>query len=180
MTRMRSATVLKVLAAAALFLALALGLTAYRAFRKALAVRIERAAEVEAAAARPAAAARLAAALSERRLALVAEKESHAVAGAFQRGLGAEALEGYRRAQGDPSVLREAEKALAADAPPDSDADIAFLRAIRTLRTEAARMPVLTKPEPPAEARTSRNRLLWAAGAALAASALAYTAGRAA
>lgn len=180
MACMRSATVLKVLAAAALIVALAFGLAAHRAFREALAVRIERAAAIEAAAARPAAAAQLAAALAERRLALVTEKESRAVAGAFQRGLGAEALNGYRRAQGDPSVLREAEKALAANIPPDSDTDIAFLRAIRTLRTEAARMPVLTKPEPPAAARSSRNRLLWAAGAALAASALAYAAGRAA
>lgn len=175
---MRAGPILKVLAAAAFLIALAFGFAAYGSFRSALAERIERAAAIEAAAARPGAAAGLAAALAEKRLALVTEKESHAVAAAFRRGFGAEALEHYRRARGDSSVLREAEKALAAEGPPDSDEDIAFLRAIRALRAEASGAPRLTAPLPPPSARQARNRLLWSAASALAACALAYAAGR--
>jgi len=177
---MRGTAVLKVLAAAALLAALAFGAAAYRSFRTALAARIERAASIEAAATRPAAAARLAAALSERRLALVSENESRAVSGAFRRGFGADALEAYRKAGGEVSVLREAEKALATEGTPDPEGDVAFLRAIRALRAETARLPALAEPEPPASAREGRGRLLWAAAAALAGSALAYAAGRAA
>ncbi len=175
---MRAARIWTTGAAAAFLGAVSFGTAAYLSFREALSARIERAVRIEASAAKPGAAARLAAALAERRLALVSEEESRAVAGAFRRGFGSDALEAYRKAGGDPAVVREAEAALSAEKPAGSAGDVAFLRAIRKLREEASRMPVPAPPEPPASAAKAKGRLLWAGACALLASFLAFLAGR--
>ena len=139
-----------------------LALAAFLSFRSAVAARLDHAEALEAAAVRPAAAARLAEELLAHRLALVSESESRAVSGAFRRNAGAEALDAYRRAQGDA--------ALAAG-------DVAFLRAIRGLRSEAAKSPVPSRPEPPASAARG-GRFFLGAAAAAAAAFLAFAAGR--
>jgi hypothetical protein len=168
------------LALAASLAALAAGLLAHLAFRAALSTRIENAARVEAAVARPGAAARLAASLAERRLALVAEKDSTAVSGAFRSETGKAELEAYRRAGGSKDVIREAEKALSAEKPAGPEDDVPFLRAVRRLREEAAQMPVPARPEAPASAGAAGRRLLWAGVAGIAAVLLAHASGRAA
>ncbi|MFN2387345.1 MAG: hypothetical protein ABR576_13845 [Thermoanaerobaculia bacterium] len=177
---MRARRILELLALAALLAGLGFGISAYLAFRQALSARLDRAAAIEAAVTRPGAAARLASALAERRLALVTEKESTAVSGAFRRETGAPELEAYRKAGGDPSVAREAEKALAAKKPAEPEGDVAFLRAMRRLREEAERMPVPARPVPPVSAGAAGRRLLWVGVAAVAAALLARAAGRAA
>jgi len=154
-----------------------LALAAFLSFRSAVAARLDHAQALEAAAVRPAAAARLAEELLAHRLALVSESESRAVSGAFRRNAGAEALDAYRRAQGDAALAEEARKALAAERSPEPVGDIAFLRAVRGLRSEAAKAPVPSPPEPPASAARG-GRLLLAAAAAAAAAFLAFAAGR--
>lgn len=175
---MRLAALWKILAGGSLLAAAVLGFLSDRAFRSALAARLDRAEEIEAAAARPAAAARLASALAEHRLSLVTESESQAVSAAFRRQAGGDALEGYRRTRGSDAVIREAETALAAKRPPDDESEVAFLRAIRALREEAARAPVPRPIASPASAGEARRWLLWAGAAALAACLFAYAAGR--
>lgn len=177
---MRARRVLELSALAVLLTGVAFGISSYVAFRQALSARLDRALAIEAAATRPGAAARLASALAERRLALVTENESTAVSGAFRRETGTAELEAYRKAGGDPSVAREAEKALAASKPAEADGDVAFLRAMRRLREEAERMPVPARPLPPASAGAAGRRLLWFGAAAVAAALLARAAGRAA
>ena len=177
---MRARRVLELSALAVLLTGVAFGISSYVAFRQALSARLDRALAIEAAATRPGAAARLASALAERRLALVTENESTAVSGAFRRETGTAELEAYRKAGGDPSVAREAEKALAARKPAEADGDVAFLRAMRRLREEAERMPVPARPVPPASAGAAGRRLLWFGAAAVAAALLARAAGRAA
>ncbi|HVE65249.1 MAG TPA: hypothetical protein VNC59_01615, partial [Thermoanaerobaculia bacterium] len=112
------------------------------------------------------------------RLALVAEGDSRAVAGAFRRGAGEEALEAYRKAGGRAAVVEEAKRALAAAGSPDAAGDVAFLRAIRTLRAEAAGVPSPVRPEAPASARRAGWLLVWATVASVAAALFAYLAGR--
>ena len=175
---MRGEAALKILAAIAGIAAVALGLGAHFSFRSALSARLDRAASLEAAAVRPAAASRLAAELLAHRLALVSEGESRAVSGAFRQNAGAEALEAYRRAQGNAALSAEARKALEARAAPDPDADVAFLRAIRGLRREAAQVPSPARPDPPAPSRRAAWLLAWAAASAGAAALLAFAAGR--
>jgi hypothetical protein len=175
---MRWADTAKILAIAAGVAAAALALGAFLSFRAVLSARIDRAASLEAAAVRPAAAARLAAELAAHRLALVSEGESRAVAGAFRGAGGGEALEAYRKAGGSPALLDEARKALAAERAPDSSGDVAFLRAIRGLRTEAAHAPSPSRPEPPSSARRAGALLAVASLAGGTACLLAYAAGR--
>lgn len=172
--------ILGLLALTASLGAIGAGLFSYLAFRDALSARLDRAARVEAAAVLPGAAARLGAALAERRLALVTEDESTAVSGAFRRETGKAELEAYRRAGGSAEVIREAERALAATGPAGPDGDVPFLRAVRRLREDAARMPVPSRPEPPVSARTAGRRLLWACAAGITALLLAHASGRAA
>ena len=167
----------KVLAIAAGVAAAALALLAFLSFRTALSVRIDHAASLEAAAVRPAAAARLAAELSAHRLARVAEDESRAVSGAFRRAEGNDALETYRKAGGTPALAEEARKAIAAERN-DPAGDVAFLRAIRGLREEAAALPAIARPEPPASARRAGLLLFGATSTAVVAGLLAYAAGR--
>jgi hypothetical protein len=174
---MRWADAAKVLAIAAGVAAAALVLLAFLSFRAALSARIDHAASLEAAAVRPAAAARLAAELSAHRLARVTEGESRAVAGAFRRAEGDEALEAYRKAAGDPALAEEARRALAAEGT-DPAGDVAFLRAIRGLRDEAAALPAVARPEPPASARRAGVLLLAGVASAAAAAFCAYGAGR--
>jgi hypothetical protein len=168
----------KILSIGAGVIALALAAGSYLSFRAALAARIDRADSLEAAAIRPAAAARLAAELAAHRLALVSEGESRAVAGAFRAAGGGEALEAYRKAGGNPALLDEARKALAAERAPDSSGDVAFLRAIRGLRMEAAHAPARSRPEPPSSARRAAAFLTAASLAGGIACLLAYAAGR--
>lgn len=167
----------KILAIAAGVAAAALALGAFLSFRTALSARIDRVASLEAAVVRPAAAARLAAALAAHRLAQVSENESRAVSGAFRRAEGDDALEAYRKAAGSPALAEEAGKALAAERA-DPGGDIAFLRAIRGLRAEAAGVPTLSPPPPPSSAGRAGALLLAAAAAAAVAFLLAYSAGR--
>jgi hypothetical protein len=174
---MRWAGAAKILAIAAGVGAALLALLAFASFRAALSARIDRAATLEARAVRPAAAARLAAELAAHRLAQVSETESRAVAGAFRRAEGDDALEAYRRANGKPELVEEARKALAADRTEPAG-DVAFLRAIRGLREEAASLPPLARPEPPASARRAGGLLLGAAAVAVVAGLLAHAAGR--
>jgi len=174
----RAVTGAKILAIAAFLAAAGLALAALVSFRAALSARLDRAEDLHAVVVRPTAAARLSAALLERRLALVSEKESHAVAGAFRRAAAAEAVESYRRAGGDPKLVEEARRALEADISPDAAGDVALLRAIRGLRADAARAPSPSRPEPPASARKAGSLLLWSGAAAAAAALLAYTAGK--
>jgi hypothetical protein len=167
----------KISAIAAGAIAAALALASFVSFRAALSTKIDRAASLESAVVRPAAAARLAAELAVHRLARVSESESRAVSGAFRSAEGDAALEGYRKAGGSAALLEEATKALAAEGT-DAAADIAFLRAIRGLRSEAAETPVPARPELPSSARRAATLLLAAAAAAVAAGFLAYAAGR--
>jgi hypothetical protein len=155
-----------------------LALAAFLSFRAALTARLERAAALEAAAVRPAAAARLAAELLAHRLALVSESESRAVSGAFRRDAGAEALDAYRKADGNPALAEEARKALAAERSPEPVGDVAFLRAIRGLRSQAAKTPSPARPQSPASAARAGWLLLWAVAAAGIAGLLAFAAGR--
>ncbi|PYQ36488.1 MAG: hypothetical protein DMF55_04840, partial [Acidobacteria bacterium] len=87
------------------------------------------------------------------------------------------ALDAYRRAQGDAALAEEARKALAAERSPEPVGDVAFLRAIRGLRSEAAKSPVPSRPEPPASAARG-GRFFLGAAAAAAAAFLAFVAGR--
>jgi hypothetical protein len=174
---MRGRDTAKVAAIAAGVAAAALGLASFLSFRAALAARIDRVAELEGAAVRPAAAARLAAELAAHRLARVFEDESRAVAGAFRRAEGDVALEAYRRAGGSPALLEESRRALGAGRG-DPAGDVAFLRAVRGLRQEAAALPPLERPEPPASAGRAGMLLLLAGAFAAAGALLAYVAGR--
>jgi len=174
---MRWTDAAKVLAIAVGVVAGALLLLAFLSFRAALSARIDHAASLEAAAVRPAAAARLAAELSAHRLARVTEGESRAVAGAFRRAEGDQALEAYRKAAGNPALAEEARRALAAEGT-DPAGDVAFLRAIRGLRDEAASLRAIERPEPPASARRAGTLLLAAAASAAVAAFSAYAAGR--
>jgi hypothetical protein len=155
-----------------------LALAAFLSFRAALTARLERTAALEAAAVRPAAAARLAAELLAHRLALVSESESRAVSGAFRRDAGAEALDAYRKADGNPALAEEARKALAAERSPEPVGEVAFLRAIRGLRSQAAKTPSPARPQSPASAARAGWLLLWAVAAAGIAGLLAFAAGR--
>lgn len=175
---MRAGTTAKVLAAAAGILAAALAVAAFLSFRAALGVRLDRAHELEAAVVRPAAAARLAAELAAHRLALVSERESRAVAGAFRRAGADEALDAYRRAGGRASLLEESRRALSAGREPDPASDVAFLRAIRGLREEAAAVPLLERPDSPSSAARAGWLLVWAALASGGAALAAFFAGR--
>jgi hypothetical protein len=174
----RARTTAKILAAAAVVLGAALAITAFLSFRSALTVRLDRAQEVEANLVRPAAAGRLAAELTAHRLALVSEGESRAVAGAFRRADAEKALDAYRTAGGSPAIVEEARRALAADRAPDAASDVAFLRAVRALRTEAAGAPSPLRPEPPSSARRAGWLLSWGVAASVAAALLGYVAGR--
>ena len=174
----RAGTTAKILAAGAAILAGGLALAAFLSFRAALSTRLDRASELEAAVVRPAAAARLAAELSAHRLALVSEGDSRAVAGAFRRAGADEALEAYRRAGGRAALLEEARRALAAERGPDAASDVAFLRAIRGLRAEAAAVPPPARPDPPSSAARAGWLLVWATLASGAGALLAYLAGR--
>jgi hypothetical protein len=167
----------KISAIAAGAIAAALALASFVSFRAALSTKIDRAASLESAVVRPAAAARLAAELAVHRLARVSESESRAVSGAFRSAEGDAALEGYRKAGGSEALLEEATKALAAEGT-DAAADVAFLRAIRGLRAEAAGTPAPARPELPSSAGRAATLLLAAAAAAVAAGFLAYAAGR--
>lgn len=167
----------KIFALAGGAIAAALALASFVSFRAALSTKIDRAASLESAVVRPAAAARLAAELAVHRLARVSENESRAVAGAFRSAEGDAALEGYRKAGGSAALLEEATKALAAEGT-DASADVAFLRAIRGLRAEAAETPVPARPEPPSSAGRAATLLLAASAAAVAAGLLSYAAGR--
>jgi hypothetical protein len=175
---MRGAATLKILAAAAGIAAAGLGMASFLSFHGALSARLDRAASLEAAAVRPAAAARLAAELLAHRLALVSESESRAVSGAFRQTAGTTALEAYRNAQGNAALAEEARKALETGQAPEPEGDVAFLRAIRGLRREAAQVPSPARPEPPASARSAGWLLVWAAVAAGAAALSAFAAGR--
>jgi hypothetical protein len=172
----RAAGILSLLAVAA---AAALAIASYLSFKAALGARLDRAASLEAAAVRPALAARLAMELAAHRLALVSESESRAVAGAFRSTEGESALDAYRQAGGNPALVEEARKALAAERAPDATGDVAFLRAIRGLRAEAAQASVPARPEPPRSAARAGELLVGSVVAAGIASLLAYAAGRA-
>jgi hypothetical protein len=174
---MRAAGAAKVLGIGAGVAAAILALASFLSFRSALAARIDRAESLEGSVVRPAAAARLASELAAHRLAQVSEAESRAVSGAFRRTEGDAALEAYRRAGGDPGLAEEAKKALAADRT-DPAGDVAFLRAIRKLRGEAAQAPSPARPEPPTSAGRAGILLLGSAVAAVAATSLAFAAGR--
>jgi len=176
---MRAARLLGLFAAFALLASLILGATAYLSWRRAMAMKIDRALEMERQVTLPGAAARLAAGLLQGRLAEVSEAESRAVAAAFGHVDAAQALADYRAAGGDPGIAAEAERALVRQKTPTANADIALMRAIRGLRGEAARMPRASRPLPPPAFGGAATWLLWAAAAALAASGLAYFAGRA-
>jgi hypothetical protein len=99
------------------------------------------------------------------------------VAGAFRRAEGDAALEAYGKAGGTPALVEEARRALAAEGT-DAASDVAFLRAIRGLRAEAAETPSPSRPEAPSSAGRAATLLLAAAGVAVAAGFLAYAAGR--
>jgi hypothetical protein len=174
---MRRAGGVRILAIAAGAVAASLAVASFLSFRAALSARIDRAASLEAQVVRPAAAARLAAELTAHRLARVSESESRAVAGAFRRTAGAEALDAYRKAGGEPALVEEARRALDA-AGADPAGDVAFLRAIRGLRADAERVPVASRPEAPASAARAGGLLFGAVAAAAAAGLLAYAAGR--
>lgn len=175
---MNVGTTAKILAAGAWLLTAALSLAAFLSFRATLAVRLDRAHELESASVRPAAAARLAEELAAHRLALVSEGESHAVAGAFRGAAGDQALDRYRKAGGTPALVEEARRALAAERAPVPGSDVAFLRAIRGLRAEAAGVPSPVRPEPPSSARRAGWLLVWSTVASGAGALLAYLAGR--
>lgn len=175
---MRGGAALRILAAVAAIAAAGMGLAALLSFRSGLSARLDRVASLEAAAVRPAAAARLAEELLAHRLALVSESESRAVSGAFRQSAGSEALAAYRKAQGNAALAEEAGKALAAEHVPEPVGDVAFLRAIRGLRAEAAQVPSPARPDPPASAKRAAWLLVWAAAAAAVAILSAYAAGR--
>lgn len=175
---MRSASFLRLLAALAALAFCVLAVAAHLAFRRALAAKIDRAQELEQQAARPAAAARLASALLERRLSQVTESRSQPVAAAFQHSDASQALADYRAAGGDSATISEVEKTLAGQKPPDPQAEIALMRAIRALRAESARAPRVSRPLPPAAASEGGSRLLAAGAAAAVALLFAYLAGR--
>lgn len=175
---MKAGTTPKILAAGAWVLAAALAFAAFLSFRATLATRLDRAQELESAVVRPAAAARLAAELAAHRLALVSEGESHAVAAAFRRAAGDQALDAYRKAGGKPALVEEARRALAAERADEAGGDVAFLRAVRGLRAEAAGVPSPVRPEPPSSARRSGWLLVWATLGSGAGALLAYLAGR--
>ena len=175
---MRPGVTLKILAAVAGIAAAGMGIATHFSYRSALSARLDRAASLEAAAVRPAAAARLAEELLAHRLALVSENESRAVSGAFRQSAGGEALAAYRKAQGNAALAEEARKALAAEHAPEPAGDVAFLRAIRGLRAEAAQVPSPARPEPPASSKRAAWLLLWAAAAGAVAVLLAFAAGR--
>jgi hypothetical protein len=168
----------RILSVGAGIVAAALAAGAFLSFRAALSARLDRAAALEAAAVKPAAAARLAEELLAHRLALVGERESRAVSGAVRRNAGEEALEAYRRAGGNPASIEEARKALAAERSPEAVGDVAFLRAVRGLRSEAAKTPSPSRPESPVSAARAGWLLLWAMAAAAIAAFLAFAAGR--
>ena len=157
---MALARLARIVAGASLFASLALVALSYAFFHAALSARLDRARSRQAEVIRPAAAARLEAALAEKRLALVGEKESQAVAAALRRTDAAQILESCRLAGVDAAILREAQKALAEDKPPGPEGDVAMLRAIRGLRLEASRLPAPARPEEPGEARTAGGLLL--------------------
>jgi len=175
---MRGGPTLRILAAVAGIGAAGLGIASFLSFSGALSTRLDRAASLEAAAVRPAAAARLAAELLAHRLALVSESESRAVSGAFRKSAGGGALDAYRKAGGNAALAEEARKALEAERAPEPTGDVAFLRAIRGLRAEAAETPTPARPEPPASAKRAGWLLVWAAAAAGACALLAFAAGR--
>jgi hypothetical protein len=175
---MRTASLLRVLAALAALAFCVLAVAAHLAFRRALAAKIDHAQEIEQRAARPASAARLASALLERRLSQVTESRSQPVASAFQHSDASQALADYRAAGGDPSTIAEVEKTLAGQKPPDPQAEIALMRAIRGLRAESAKAPRVSRPPPPAAASEAGSRLLAAGAAAGVALLFAYFAGR--
>lgn len=173
----RAGTTAKILAAGAVVLASVLAVSAFLSFRASLGTRLDHARELESAVVRPAAAARLAAELAAHRLALVAEGDSRAVAGAFRSAGGEQALEAYRSAGGNPAILEEARRALTAEREPEAGSDVAFLRAVRALRSEAAGVPAPVRPPPPASARRAGWLLVWAMTASVAAALLAFLAG---
>lgn len=175
---MRAGTTAKILAAGAVVLASVLAVSAFLSFRASLGTRLDHARELESAVVRPAAAARLAAELAAHRLALVAEGDSRAVAGAFRSAGGEQALEAYRSAGGNPAILEEARRALTAEREPEAGSDVAFLRAIRGLRAEAEAIPNLERPEPPRSASRAGRLLLWAALASGVSTLAAFFAGR--
>ena len=175
---MRTASLLRLLAALCALAFCVLAVVAHLAFRRALAAKIDRAQEIEQQAARPASAARLASALLERRLSQVTESRSQPVAAAFQHSDASQALADYRASGGDPSTISEVEKTLAGQKPPDPQAEIALMRAIRALRAESAKAPRLSRPLPPAAATEGGSRLLAAGAAAGLALLFAYFAGR--
>jgi hypothetical protein len=175
---MRTARLLRLLAALAALAFSVLAVAAHLAYRHALTAKIDRAQEIEQRAARPAAAARLASVLLERRLSQVAEERSQPVASAFQHSDASRALADYRAAGGDPSTIAEVEKTMAGQKPPDPQAEIALMRAIRGLRAESAGAPRVSRPDPPAGASEAGSRLLAAGAAAGVALIFAYLAGR--
>ena len=174
---MLSAGAAKVLVTGAAVAAAILALASFLSFRSALSARIDRAEALEGSVVRPAAAARLAAELAAHRLAQVSEAESRAVSGAFRRTEGDAALEAYRRSGGSPALVEEARRALAA-AATDPAGDVAFLRAIRRLRAEAAQTPSPARPDAPSSAARAGLLLLGSAIAGAAAISLAWVAGR--
>lgn len=175
---MKAGTTAKILAGGAWLLAAGLAAAAFLSFRATLAVRLDRAHELESASVRPAAAARLAEELAAHRLALVSEGESRAVAGAFRGAAGEPALDAYRKAGGTAALIEEARRALAAERAPEAGSDVAFLRAIRGLRAEAAGVPSPVRPDPPSSARRAGWLLVWATVASGVGALLAYLAGR--
>jgi hypothetical protein len=174
---MKARAILRILTAIAGLAAVVLGFASFLTFRSALSARLDHAASLEAAAVRPAAAARLASELAAHRLALVSESESRAVSGAFRQNAGGAALDAYRKAQGNAALVEEARKALAAEKAPEPVGDVAFLRAIRGLRAEAAEVPSPARPEPPPSAGRAGLLLAVAAGCAGLAVLLAHAAG---
>jgi hypothetical protein len=175
---MRTARLLRLSAALAVLAFCVLAVAAQLAFRRALAAKIDHAQEIEQRAARPASAARLASALLERRLSQVTESRSQQVASAFQHSDASQALADYRAAGGDPSTIAEVEKTLSSQSPPDPQAEIALMRAIRGLRAESAKAPRASQPQAPAAASEAGSRLLAAGAAAAVALLFAYFAGR--
>jgi hypothetical protein len=175
---MQARPTLRILTAVAGLAAIVLGFASFLSFRSALSARLDHAASLEAAAVRPAAAARLAAELVAHRLALVSESESRAVSGAFRQSAGGTALDAYRKARGNAALAEEARKALEAARAPEPEGDVAFLRAIRGLRAEAAGVPSPARPEPPSSAGRAGLLLVVAAGCAGLAVLFAHAAGR--
>src|SRR5215813_12908642 len=176
---MRPGAILRLLALIAVGLSLAFGAVGLLSFRSALAAKIDRSASIEKAAARPAAAARLAAALLEKRLASVTETPSKGVASAFRHAEGSKELADYRAAGGDPAIASEAQKALAAPVT-QPQSDIALMRAIRGLRSDADRLPRPSAPPAPPQASSGGFWIAVACGCSALAALLGYAAGRSA